>query len=111
VSAGGAFLSMPFMVFCGVPMIVAIGTGAAIGVPLAVAGSIGYIIAGWNVPGLPPYSIGFIYLPALAAMVCASVITAPYGARLAHRLPVSSLRRGFALLLFLIATKMLLSYW
>jgi uncharacterized protein len=111
VSAGGAFLSMPFMVFCGVPVITAIGTGAALSVPVALMGSIGYAVAGWNVAALPPYSLGFIYLPALAAMACTSVLTAPFGARLAHRLPLPVLRRIFALLLFILATRMLVSYW
>jgi uncharacterized membrane protein YfcA len=111
VSAGGAFLSMPFMVFCGVPVITAIGTGAALSIPVAIMGSLGYVAAGWNIAALPPYSLGFIYLPALAAMACASVLTAPYGAALAHRLPLRALRRVFALLLFILATRMLLSYW
>jgi uncharacterized membrane protein YfcA len=111
VSAGGAFLSMPFMVFCGVPIITAIGTGAALSVPVALMGSIGYAAAGWNVAGLPPYSLGFIDLPALAALSCASVLTAPFGARLAHRMPIQTLRRIFALLLFVLATRMLVSYW
>jgi len=111
VSAGGAFLSMPFMVFCGVPIITAIGTGAALSVPVAVMGSVGYILAGWNAEGLPPYSLGFIYLPALFALACTSMLTAPFGARLAHRLPVPILRRIFAVLLFVLAAKMLWSYW
>ena len=111
VSAGGAFLSMPFMVLCGVPVIVAIGTGAALSVPVAIMGSIGYIISGWNAEGLPPHSLGFIYLPALIAMVCTSMLTAPFGARLAHRLPVQILRRCFAVLLFVLAARMLWSYW
>ena len=111
VSAGGAFLSMPFMVLCGVPIITAIGTGAALSVPVAIMGSIGYVISGWNAEGLPPYSLGFIYLPALIAMVCTSMLTAPFGARLAHRLPVQILRRCFAVLLFVLAARMLWSYW
>jgi uncharacterized membrane protein YfcA len=111
VSAGGAFLSMPFMVLCGVPVIRAIGTGAALSVPVAVMGSIGYVISGWSAEGLPPYSLGFIYLPALVAMVCTSMLTAPFGARLAHRLPVKILRRIFATVLFVLAARMLWSYW
>ena len=111
VSAGGAFLSMPFMVFCGVPILTAIGTGAALSVPVSIMGSIGYGAAGWNVPGLPPYSVGFIYLPAVVALSCTSVLTAPFGASLAHRMPIAILRRIFALLLFTLATRMLVSYW
>ena len=111
VSAGGTFLTVPFMLFCGVTMHVAIGTGAAIGVPIAVVGTIGYIISGSQIEGLPAYSLGFVYLPALAALVIASVLTAPLGARAAHRLPVRTLRRVFACLLYVLATKMLVTYW
>lgn len=111
VSAGGAFLTVPFMMYCGMPMIMAIGTGVVLAIPIAIMGSIGYIISGWSVAGLPQYSLGFIYLPALAAIVCTSVLVVPVGVRLAHRLPVQRLRQFFAVLLFLLAAKMLYSYW
>ncbi|MBC7575085.1 MAG: sulfite exporter TauE/SafE family protein [Herminiimonas sp.] len=110
VSADGAFLTIPFMLWCGVPMRTTIGTAALIGIPVAVVGAIGYIISGWRIAGLPPYSFGFISLPALAGLVCGSVLTAPYGARLAHRLPVPTIRRIFAGLLYVLATKMLVTY-
>lgn len=111
VSAGGAFLTIPFMLWCGVPMRTTIGTAAAIGIPIAVVGTIGYLISGWHVVGLPPYSVGFILLPALIGLVCASVFTAPFGARLAHRLPIPTIKKIFAMLLYALATKMLVSYW
>jgi uncharacterized membrane protein YfcA len=111
VSAGGAFLTVPFMLWCGVPLRNAIGTAAALGIPVALIGSVGYLISGWRIAGLPPHSLGFILLPALAGLVCGSMLTAPFGARLAHRLPVLTLKRLFALLLYLLATKMLLTYW
>jgi uncharacterized membrane protein YfcA len=111
VSAGGAFLSIPFMLWCGVPMKKTIGTGAMMGIPLAFVGTIGYVISGWNVEGLPPCTIGFVALPALAGVVCGSVFTAPVGARLAHRLPVPVLKRIFACLLYVLAAKMLWTYW
>ena len=100
VSAGGAFLTIPFMLWCGVPMKKTIGTGAMMGIPLAVVGTIGYIISGWNVPGLPSDAVGFISIIALVGIVCGSVVTAPFGARLAHRLPVPILKRIFACLLY-----------
>lgn len=111
VSAGGAFLSLPFMLFCGVPMRRAIGTGAALGLPVAVMGTVGYVVSGWTTPGLPGATLGFVYLPALAAVVLASIWTAPFGARTAHRVPVAALRRVLALVLYALATKMLVGYW
>jgi len=109
-SAGGAFLTVPLMLSWGVVLSRAIGTAAAIGVPVAVVGMIGHVIAGWGVPGLPSWSLGFIHLPALAAVVAASVLTAPFGARLAHRMPVALLKRIFAVLLYALATKMIVAY-
>jgi uncharacterized membrane protein YfcA len=111
VSAGGTFLTVPFMLFCGVAMHTAIGTGAALGIPVAIVGTIGYVASGLTSGQLPDYSLGFVYLPALAALVVGSVVTAPFGARAAHRLPVATLRRLFAVLLFVLATRMLVSYW
>ncbi|AMO22577.1 sulfite exporter TauE/SafE family protein [Ramlibacter solisilvae] len=110
VSAGGAFLTVPFMLFCGVSMTTAIGTGAALGLPVALMGTLGYVFSGWQVPGLPPMALGFVYAPALLGIVAGSVLTAPVGARLAHRLPVITLRRIFAFLLYVLATKMLWTY-
>ncbi|MFJ7567262.1 sulfite exporter TauE/SafE family protein [Herminiimonas sp. NPDC097707] len=111
VSAGGAFLTIPFMLWCGVPMKKTIGTGALMGIPLAVVGTIGYIISGWSVPDLPSDAIGFISITALVGIVCGSVVTAPFGARLAQRLPVPILKRIFAGLLYVLAAKMLWTYW
>jgi uncharacterized membrane protein YfcA len=111
VSAGGAFLTVPWMLYCGVPMLTAIGTGAAIAVPVVFVGTIGYVVTGWQAPGLPPYSLGFVYLPALLALVLASSLTASAGARLAHRLPVAVLKRIFAVLLYVLATRMAVHYW
>lgn len=111
VSAGGTFLSMPFMLWCGVPMRTAIGTGAALGLPVALMGTLGYVVTGWTAPGLPAGSAGFVYLPALGAVVLASMLTAPFGARAAHRMPVLLLRRVFALMLYALATRMLFVYW
>jgi len=111
VSAGGAFMTVPFMLFCGVAMTTAIGTGAALGVPVAVVGTLGYMFGGRQVPGLPPLALGFVYGPALLGIVAGSMLTAPWGARAAHRMPVAALRRIFAALLYALATKMVWTYF
>jgi uncharacterized membrane protein YfcA len=110
VSAGGAFITVPLMLFWGVAMTTAIGTGAALGVPVAMVGTLGYVFSGWRVADLPPLAFGFVYAPALLAIVTGSMLTAPLGARAAHRLPVRTLRRIFAGLLYILATKMLWTY-
>ena len=111
VGIGGGTLSVPFMTWCNLKMHQAIGTSAAIGFPIAAAGALGFLLNGLAVPGLPPYSWGFVYLPALAGLVLASVLTAPFGARLAHRLPVAKLKKIFAALLLVLGTRMLVSLW
>ena len=110
VSAGGAFMTVPFMLFCGVSLTTAIGTGAAIGIPVAVVGTLGYMFSGRHVADLPPFALGFVDGPALAGIVAGSVLTASLGARAAHRMPVAVLRRVFAGLLFILATKMAWTY-
>lgn len=107
---GGGTLSVPFMMWCNIPVHHAIGTASAIGFPLAAAGTVGYIWTGLQAEGLPAYSVGFISLPALLGIVSASILTAPLGARLAHWLPVRELKRIFAVLLLLVGSKMLFSF-
>jgi len=107
VAAGGGFMSIPFMVFCNVAIHHAVGTSSMLGFPIAVAGLAGYLIAGWGVPGLPPFTVGFVYLPAFAGVVALSILAAPLGAKLAHALPVKPLKRAFGAFLAVLATKML----
>ncbi len=107
VAAGGGFLSIPFMVFCNVVIHQAVGTSSALGFPIAVAGTLGYLLSGLKTQGLPEYSLGYIYLPAFVGVVTISFLMAPVGARLAHKLPVKQLKRGFGVFLALLATKML----
>ncbi|NLX18674.1 MAG: sulfite exporter TauE/SafE family protein [Desulfobulbus sp.] len=109
VGIGGGSLSVPFMIWCNVPAHRAIGTSAAIGFPIAVAGAVGYIVNNLQGSGLPAYSLGYVYLPALIAIVCFSVLTAPLGARLAHALPVDKLKKIFALFLYAVATRLIWS--
>jgi uncharacterized membrane protein YfcA len=107
VGAGGAFVSVPFMTRCNVPIHHAVGTSAALGFPVALAGTVGYVIAGRDLQGLPGGMLGFLYLPALAVISIASVITAPLGARAAHALDMRQLKRVFAAMLYGLATYML----
>lgn len=106
VGIGGGTLSVPYMTWCNVPMHKAIGTSAAIGFPIAVAGAFGYLVNGMGVESRLEYCAGFIYLPALLGIAAASVCTAPIGAKLAHRLPVTKLKKFFAGLLFVMAAQM-----
>lgn len=107
VGIGGGTLTTPYLVWNNVRIHNAIATSAAISIPVAVAGSIGFVIAGLNASDLPPYTTGYIYWPAFFGIVLASYFTAPIGARLAHRLPVKTLKRLFAVFLILLAIKML----
>ena len=99
VGAGGGFISVPFMVWSNVKIHNAVATSAALGFPIAAAGTVGYVLAGHGEPGLPPGTVGFVYLPALLAIAAASVLTAPLGARVAHSLDTKPLKRMFAILL------------
>lgn len=106
LGAGGGFMTVPFLVRRGVSMQHAVGTSAACGFPIAAAGTVGYVWSGWTEP-LPAGSLGYVYLPALAAVSASSVFTAPWGARIAHAMPLASLRRLFAGLLLALAVYML----
>jgi uncharacterized membrane protein YfcA len=108
---GGAFLTIPFALYCNVPMLQAIGTAAIVGFPIALAGSVGFIATGWAQSGLPPHSVGYVYLPAAFGITLASVLTAPVGAAVAHRLPTKRLKQIFSILLYGLAAKMLIGLW
>ena len=109
VGAGGGVVSIPLMTMCNVPMRNAVGTSAALGLPIALAGTVGYGYHGLGMDHLPPWSVGYVHLPALVGIVVGTFITVPVGARAAHRLPVSLLKKIFATVLFLLATRMLWS--
>lgn len=111
LAAGGAFLTIPFLARCNLPLKRAIGTAAAVGFPIAAGGTAGYIANGLRVPGLPEHNLGYIHVPALLLIVAASMPLAPVGARLAHRLPVKRLRIAFALMLLALAMRMLANLW
>ena len=100
VGTGGAFLAVPFMTRCGVKVHKAVATSAALGLPIGLAATVGFVLAGMRREGLPSYAIGYVYLPALVAIVAVSVLFAPLGARVAHAWSVGRLRNAFAALLF-----------
>jgi uncharacterized membrane protein YfcA len=107
VSIGGGTIVVPFLLWCNIALKNAIGTAAAIGFPIAIGGTAGYILTAMNISSLPEHTLGFVYLPALFWITLASVVTAPLGARAAHRMKVGVLRKLFAVLLIALATKLL----
>ena len=106
VGAGGGFASIPFMVWCNVVIHQAVGTSAALGLPIALAGAIGYVVAGRGLADVPWGAYGYLYLPALIPIAMFSVMTARFGAAAAHRLNVAQLKKAFAMLLFVLAAFM-----
>jgi uncharacterized membrane protein YfcA len=107
LGAGGAFIAAPFMTWCNVPMHQVVATSAALGFPVALAATTGYLISGWGLPSALPGAVGYLYLPALLIVSAASVTVAPLGARAAHATDVARLKRYFALVLFALAGYML----
>lgn len=111
VGAGGGFVSVPFMSWCNVPIHNAVATSAALGFPIALANTVGYIIGGWHLPAALPGAVGYLYLPALGLIALSSVAMAPLGARAAHAMDVAQLKKAFAGLLYLLAVYMLWKAW
>lgn len=109
MSTGGGSLTVPYLVWQNVDIKKAIGTSAAIGLPISVAGTIGYVINGWSAKLAGDHKLGFVYLPAVLLISITSFITAPFGAASAHKLPVAILKKVFALLLIILSIKMLFS--
>lgn len=109
IGIGGGSLTVPYLNWCNVEMRRAVGTAAASGIPIAWAGALGFIWTGMNETGLPPHSLGYVYLPALLATGIASICLAPLGARAAHALPAAALKKVFAVLLLVIGIRMLIA--
>ncbi|MBE7367812.1 sulfite exporter TauE/SafE family protein [Ramlibacter pallidus] len=108
VGAGGAFVSVPFMTWCNIKIHDAVGTSAALGFPIALAGTLGYIYAGLGLPRMPAGSVGYLYLPGLVVISAASMLLAPLGARTAHRMDIQPLKKVFAIVLYCLAAYFLL---
>lgn len=105
---GGGTLTVPFLLWCNVNIRQAVATSAACGLPIALAGSIGFAVTGWGDPALPSGSSGYIYWPAVVSVVAASTLFAPVGTWLAHTLPVAALKHLFAIIVAIIGIRMLL---
>ena len=106
IGIGGGTLTVPFLAWCNIPIRNAVATSAACGLPIAIAGTLGFVITGWRTTDIS-YASGYVYWPAFAVIGMASMLFAPVGARLAHTLPVPILRRMFALLLLGLGVRML----
>lgn len=105
---GGGTLTTPFLVWCNFSLRQAVATSSACGLPIALAGAAGFIVTGWSEPGLPSWSSGYFYWPAFAGIVVSSLLCAPLGAKLTHTLPVTALRRFFAIFLAVLGIRMLI---
>jgi uncharacterized membrane protein YfcA len=105
VGAGGGFVTVPFLMRANIRIHEAVAISAACGFPIALAGTLGYIIAGWNLD-LPAGTVGYVYLPALVCIVATSMLTAPWGARAAHAMSVAGLKRVFAMILYALCVYM-----
>lgn len=107
VGIGGGTLAVPFLIYCNIAIRKAIGTSAALGLPISLSGCFGFVLSGWTTPNLPAYSLGYVYMPAVICVALISIITAPWGVRLAHNISTLYLTRAFAVLLYAIGLRML----
>ena len=106
VGAGGAFVSVPFMTWSNVKIHNAVATSSALGFPIAFAGTLGYIWAGWNLPPMlngAAGNLGYLYLPGVIIVSLASMCTAPLGAKTAHKIDIAPLKKVFASVLYVLA--------
>ncbi len=107
VGIGGGTLTVPYLVRGQMLMRNAVAVSSACGLPIAIAGTVSYVILGWNTLNLPEWSLGYVYLPVFLGTGLSSIVTAPIGAKLAHKLPAAKLKRYFSLLLFFMAAKLI----
>lgn len=107
VGIGGGTLTVPYLVYGQYTMRQAVAVASACGLPIAIVSTISYVLLGWHDPRLPEWCLGYVYLPAFLGTALSSMVTAPLGAKLAHKLPAATLKRYFSLLLFIMAAKLL----
>lgn len=106
VGVGGGFISVPFLTWCNIPIRNAIATSTAISIPIAFFVTSSNIFNSYKLSNLPTGSLGYVYLPALACLAMASVMTAPLGAKLTYQLNVAQIRKIFSNLLLILALYM-----
>ena len=106
VGIGGGSMTVPFLTWHKQPIRMAVATSSACGLPIAIAGFVGFMLAGWSAENMPAYSSGFIYWPAVIMVSIFSVLFAPLGAHFAHRMPVGLLKQVFAVVLFVVGLKL-----
>ena len=106
---GGGQLATMFMTFYGRTIHQAVATSSGVGVLISIPGAIGFVLAGWDKPFLPPLSLGFVSLIGLAAFAPVSVLTAPLGVRIAHALTKRKLEMAFGIFLLLVSLRLLSS--
>ena len=107
VGIGGGTLTVPFLTWHRIAMVKAVGTSSACGLPIALAGTIGFLVSGWGNPALPQAATGYLFWPAIIGIVLTSFLMTSVGAALAHRLPVTTLKRVFALFLIVVGIRLL----
>ncbi len=108
VSIGGGSLSVPYLMHQNLNISRAIGTSAAIGFPIAISGTLGYLVNGWSHTDTEHWIVGYIYLPAVFLVAISSAVTAPFGVKYATTLPRDTLKKIFGLLALVLSLKMVL---
>jgi len=108
MSIGGATFVVPLLTLYGYPILRAVATASGVGPLIALPGVIGFAWAGWDAPGLPPFSIGFVSLIAMVVVAPLSVYAAPYGVRVAHNIPRRTLELAFAAFLASVSIRFLI---
>lgn len=108
---GGGTFGVSIMTLCGVAIHRAVGTASGLGVTIGIPGTVGMIVNGWNAPHLPPFSLGYVNLVALALVVPAMMVSTPWGVAMAHNMSRKRLRLAFGIFLGLTAARMAYAYW
>ena len=110
IGIGGGTFTVPTLVLCSIKPLIAVGTASAIGILIAVPGSLGFILSGLDkTEGMPPFTIGYVNIAAFLALIPMTSLFAPVGARIAHAISSRWLRRAFALFLLVNGVNILLS--